>query len=86
MFHTALQVFKIVKKISPPNLHDIFTFTVDVTSYSDRNQHRLFVPRVRTNYGKWSLAYRATTIWNRLPPAVYSARTVTAFKKLYCKL
>ena len=27
-FHIALQVFKIVKRISPPYLHDIFSFVV----------------------------------------------------------
>ena len=31
-------------------------------------------------YGKWSLAYRGTTIWNRLPPALYSAKTVIVLK------
>ena len=44
VFHTALQVFKIVKKISAPYLHDTFTFAVNVTGRSGRNQHRLFVP------------------------------------------
>jgi len=48
VFHTALQVFKIVNRISPPYLHEIFSFAVDVTG---RNQHGLFVPRVNTDYG-----------------------------------
>ena len=43
VFHTALQVFKIVK-ISAPYLHDTFAFAVDFTGRSGRNQHRLFVP------------------------------------------
>jgi len=51
VFHTA-QVFKIVNRIFPPYLHDIFSFAVDVTGRSGRNQHRLFVPRVNTDYGK----------------------------------
>ena len=38
VFHTALQVFKIVKKISPPYLHDTFAFAVDFTGRSGRNQ------------------------------------------------
>ena len=79
VYHTALQVFKIVNNISPSYLHHTFSFAVDVTGRSGRNQHRLFVPRVRTNYGKRSLAYRGTAIWNRLPPALYSAKTVSAF-------
>ena len=75
-FHTALQVFKIVNRISPPYLHGVFLFAVDVTGRSSRNVHRLYVPSVRTNFGKWSLAFRGTAIWNRLPPALYGAKTV----------
>ena len=86
VYHMALQVFKIVNNISPSYLHHTFSFAVDVTGCSGKNQHRLFVPRVRTNFGKRSLAYRGTAIWNRLPPALYSAKTVSAFKKLYCML
>ena len=49
VFHTALQVLKIVNKISPPYLHNIFLFAVDITGCSGRNQQRLFVSKVRTN-------------------------------------
>ena len=28
------------------------------------------------------MAYRGTTIWNRLPPALYGAKTVSEFKKI----
>ena len=86
VFHTALQVFKIVNKTSPPYLHNIFSFAVDVTGCFGRNQQRLIVPRVSTNCIKQSLAYRGTAIWNRLPPALYSAKSVTIFKKLCCML
>ena len=85
-FHTAVQVFKILNKISPPYLRGIFSYAVDVTGRSGRNLHRLFVPSVRTNYGKQSLAYRGTAIWNRLPKALYSAKTVNGFKTLFCTM
>jgi len=86
VYHTALQGFKIVNNISPSYLHNTFSFAVNISGRFGRNQHRLFVPRVKTNYGKRSLAYGGTVIWNRLPPALYSAKTVSAFKKLYCML
>jgi len=70
---------KIVKKIPPP-LHNTFSFAVDVTGRSGRDQHGLSVSRVRINYGKQSLAYRGTIIWYRLLLALYSAET--AFKKI----
>ena len=59
-FHITVQVYKIVKKIS--HLHDTFSFAVDITGHSGRNVHRLFVPRVKTNYGKQLLTYRGTVI------------------------
>ena len=83
-FHTALEVFRIVNKISPPYLHGIFSYAVDVTGQSGRSVHRLFAPSVRTNYGKQSLAFRGTATWNSLPKALYGAKTVNEFKKLYC--
>ena len=46
--------------------------------------YRLFVLSVRTNYGKQPLAFRGTVIWNSLPKALYSAKTVDELKKLYC--
>ena len=47
----AVQVYRILHKLSPPYLCDIFHYTVDVTSHTGRNTHRLFVPRVRANLG-----------------------------------
>ena len=77
-FHTALQVFKIVNKISPPYLHNIFSFAVDITGCKDYLFLELELIMV--------LAYRGAAIWNRLPSALYSAKSVPIFKKLYCML
>ena len=35
--------------------------------------------------GHWPTG-AGTAIWNRLPPALYGAKTVSEFKKLYCML
>jgi len=61
-----------MNRISPLYLHGIFSFAIDVTGHSGRNVHRFF-PRVRTNYGKQSLAY---SIWNRLSDALYGVKTL----------
>ena len=87
-FHIAVQVYKIVNKISPPYLHECFSFAVDVTGHPGRNVHRLFIPRVKTNYGKQSLAYRGAVIWYRLSiaSASHGAKTLKVFRTLYCML
>ena len=81
-YHAALQVFKILHNISPTYLQDLFSYTIDVTGHVGRNPHRLYVPAVRTNYGKKSLKYRGTMIWNRLSPELYGAKTLKKFKSL----
>jgi len=85
-FHTAVQVYKIVNKVSSPYLHGYFSFAVDVTGHPGRNVHRLFILRVKTNYGKRSLAYMGAVIWNRLSSAIHSAKTLKEFRTLYCML
>ena len=56
-FHTAIQIFKSLRQLSPPYLHDIFKFSFDITGHASRNINRLFVPRIFTNYGKKSFFY-----------------------------
>jgi len=63
-FHMAIQVFKILHNISPTYMRGLFTYAVEVTGHTGRNPHRLYVPRIRTNYGKRSLQYWGTLIWN----------------------
>jgi len=82
-FHTILQTYKILHQFTPAYLHSIFEYAVDVTGRVSRNLHRLFVPRVRTNYGKRSLYYRGTVLWNALPAALYGKPTITQFRSSY---
>jgi len=84
-YHTALQVFKILHNISPTYLQGgLFSYAIDVTGHVGRNPHRLYVPAERTNYGKRSLKYRGTMIWNCLSPELYDAKTLKKFKSLFC--
>jgi len=85
-FHAALQVYKIINKISLPyyNLHDAFSFAVDFIGHSGRNLHNYLFPcRDKVNYGKQSLTYRDrdrdTAIWKTLSSARYGAKTLKEF-------
>ena len=82
-FHTAIQIFKSLHRISPPYLHDIFQFSKDVTGHLSRNVKRLFVPRVFTNYGKRTFFYRGTVLWNNLKSTVTGAATFSSFRNYY---
>ena len=49
--------YKILHQVSPPYLSNLFRYTRDVTGHQGRNPACLYVPRVRTNYGKSSLYF-----------------------------
>ena len=82
-FHTILQTYKVLHKLAPDYLHGIFEYAVNVTGRISRNAHRLFVPQLRTNYGKRSLYYRGTILWNALPAALYHVSTLFQFRSSY---
>jgi len=42
----------------------------------EENNHHLFVPRVRTTYGKNSFYYKGTQIWNSLNASIYAATSL----------
>ena len=85
-YHTAVQVFKIIRKITPPYLHDTFSYAVDVICHIGRNPHRFYVPSIRTNYGRKSLWYQSTVIWNNLSLGINTAKSLTESKSSYCAL
>ena len=82
-FHTAIQVYKILKRLSPSYLLSTFRSALSVIGHAGRNVHHLYVPAVRLNYGKRSLYYRGTTIWNSLPTSIteMNSLNVTGFDK-----
>ena len=82
-FHIAIQVYKILKRLSPSYLLSTFKSALSVTGRAGRNVHRLYVPAVRLNYGKRSLYYRGTTIWNSLPTSITEMNSLNSFKLAY---
>ena len=84
-FHTIMQIYKILHKLAPMYLHNMFDYAITVTGCMNRNVHRFFVPQIHTNYGKRSLRYRGSLPWNTLSTALYSAATFTQFKNIYLR-
>jgi len=75
--HTAIQVYRSLHKISPSYLHNTFHYAVELTGRDVRNEHRLFVPRVRTSLAKNGFYFQGTKIWNSLDPTLYAAKKLT---------
>ena len=64
-FHTAVQVFKSVRRLCPVYLNNFFVNSVALMGHCGRNPYQVFMPRVRTSFGKASLYYRGAVIWNQ---------------------
>ena len=69
--------------MAPVYLHNMFSYTTSITGHEGRNAHRLFVPQICTNFGRWSLFYCGATLWNTLPSALYDAASFSQFKNNY---
>ena len=82
-YHTAIQVYRSVHKISPSYLHNTFHYAAEITGRDAHNKHRLFIPRVRTSLAKNSFYFRGTKIWKSLDLTLYAANKLTHFKSLY---
>ena len=82
-YHTAVKVFKILHKIAPPYLRGMFQYASAFSGRVGRNPLRLYVPSIRTNYGRGSLWFRGTTIWNILSPTVIAAKYLAKYKTSY---
>ena len=84
-FHVAIQAFKVLHKLSPLYLLSALNYTRDITNRTSKNIHRVFVPFVRTNFGKGAFYYKSTSIWNSLNSALYACNDLKQFKFLYKK-
>ena len=85
-YHAAIQVYRVLHKLSPSYLNATFYYAVDITSCTGWNLYHLFVPRVRTTLAKHSFYFRGTQIWNSLNPTLYTTRKLEQFKLVYQSL
>ena len=83
--HLLIQAFKCLKELAPTYMSSVFTFTHSVHSKCTRSQshYTLVIPNWKTNFGKKTFHYRATKLWNKLPPNIrvnFNKMSVNQFK------
>ena len=78
--HTAIQTFKSLNDMDPGYLAPLLTPSSSIHNHHTRasTTDLLHLPRVSTNFGKKSFAFRAASTWNALPPETWQ------FKVLAC--
>ena len=68
--HKAILMFQTFHDLTPPYLHLLFDF--GSKGYNLRNiENTLFVPKLRTNYGKRASNYERSRLCNELPQSAY---------------
>ena len=75
-----IEVLKIVNKIGPKYLHDMFVLKNN--SHNLRNSLTLIQPKFKTvTYGKCSLKYEGSVIWNKLSNEMKQSININVFKR-----
>ena len=75
----VLEIYKIIHSIGPKYLDDMFT--IKNTTYNMRDNMKLIVPKPKTvKYGKRSLKYEGSRLWNLLTNATKLAVNFKVFK------
>ena len=82
-FHSMVQFFKIIHELSPSYLNQSFQLVENITKRISRNRHRIYIPTIRTNFGKNRFYYRGAVLWNRLKLSLYDCTSLESFKWNY---
>ena len=78
---TALFMFRYFNKMLPATFDSFFTLNRDFHNHYTRSSTKIHITYVRTNYNKHSIKYRGSQVWNNLPTAVKTTKSIYIFKK-----
>ena len=82
-FHLCIMAFKILRHLSPPYLFNTLKFSISLSNRSLRNDNHLYLPFIRTEFGRGSFYYKVVLLWNSLNNELYYCKTLDNLKKLY---
>ena len=77
----ALFMFRYFNKMLPSAFDAFFTLNKDLHNHNTRSSAKIHINYIRTNYSKRSIKCRGSQIWNSLPTAVKTAKSIYIFKK-----
>ena len=75
-FHFAVLVFKCMTRCAPKYLTSKLVRRSAVSTRTTRNSQLLNIPLFRTACGQRTFQYRATSLWNKLQPALKLSRPI----------
>jgi hypothetical protein len=75
-------MYKLLNKMGPKSLTNLFTYKSEVTNYKLRNiSTSLCLPQPRTNNMKNSFMYDGAYLWNSIPKEIRESKSFSSFRK-----
>ena len=75
-------MYKLLNKMGPKSLSNLFTYKGEVTNYKLRNiSSSLCLPHPRTNNMKKSFVYDGAHLWNSIPKEIRESKSFSSFRK-----
>ena len=67
-YQIAIFMYKFKNRLLPLVFNNFFTEVSEVHQYNTRSaaKHSYYLPKVRTNYGKFNIRFQAPVIWNAI--------------------
>ena len=67
-YHIGVFMYKYHNQLLPSGFNSFFTKVDQVHSYNTRHASKLsyYLPKVRTNYGKFNIRFQGPMIWNSI--------------------
>lgn len=76
----AVMVYKSLNGLAPDYMQSIFEYRDNLPYQLRDSEHKLVIPKPRTNYGKNSIGYNGAVLWNDLPVGLRQASSLQEFK------
>jgi hypothetical protein len=75
-------MYKLLNKMAPKSLTNLFAYKSEVTNYKLRNiSSSLCLPQPRTNNMKNSFKYDGAHLWNSIPNEIRESKSLSSFRK-----
>ena len=84
-YFKGVMAYKAINNLTPVYLSQMFTLTQQIHQYQTRQSTNkdIYMPNIKTEYGRRSYKYWATIEWNMLPHFVKDSPSLPVFKKRY---
>ena len=82
VLQTSLFMYKLYNRLLPEIFSSFLCLNIDLYQHYTRSHNNFHLISVRTNIRKFSLKFRGSIIWNKLPEIYRFAISISSFKKL----